>query len=249
MKIRQCTRIRSSFLIFLLAALQVNCAFGVVSSEPEISIMINEPWEDMRQRSSAELNPVAPGKISHTMPTSDARLRFNDPKFGFVTPLARYIDVTYANERVGSIRMIPQTEPLRLDDALKVVIDLQDQWREKGWLAVNVRDTPPIADTPEWRRWFRDGEQHALSFWLAADKYKVVLILEPFDDLPPHIAARYLITLTLGEQWVPSDEGEFDLENKPVTPLLPSKTNSRSNHEVGGSQALRGNDQKCCVVR
>jgi hypothetical protein len=56
-----------------------------------------------------------------------------------------------------------------------------------------------------------------------------VLILEPFDDLPPHIAARYLISLTLGEQWVPTDEGEFDLENKPVTPLLPSNTHSPSN--------------------
>jgi hypothetical protein len=209
-------------LVFLLAALQVHWAFGVVSSDPEISMMINEPWEDMRQRSTAEISPVAPGDVSHAMPKSDARLRFNDPEFGFVTPLARYFTVSFANERVESIRMAPQTEPLRLDDALKVVIALQDQWREKGWLAVGVRETPAIADTPEWRAWFRNGKQPALSFWLAANKYKVVLILEPFDDLPPPIAARYLITLTLGEQWIPSDEGEFDLvKNNPVTPFFP----------------------------
>ena len=29
--------------------------------------------------------------------------------------------------------MSPQIEPLLLDDTLKVVLDLQEQWRNAGW--------------------------------------------------------------------------------------------------------------------
>ena len=47
--------------------------------------------------------------------------------------------------------MSPQIEPLLLDDTLKVVLDLQEQWRQGGWTPIRVNEFPPFADTPQWR--------------------------------------------------------------------------------------------------
>ncbi|MDE9453994.1 hypothetical protein [Xenorhabdus bovienii] len=91
---------RSSGLIFAL--LTVLCLAGIYlyhsfySDKPEIALVIGEPYEDMRQRSSADIDPHLPGKIWHNIPKTDASLRFIDPKYGFVTPPARFFAVLYA---------------------------------------------------------------------------------------------------------------------------------------------------------
>lgn len=90
------------------------------------------------------------------MPKSDARLRLIDPQYGFVTPLARFFTIGFKNERATNIRMSPQIEPLLLDDALKVVLDLQDQWRKQGWFVIDPESDPALADTPQWRTQLRD---------------------------------------------------------------------------------------------
>ncbi|POA16706.1 hypothetical protein C1886_25805, partial [Pseudomonas sp. FW300-N1A1] len=100
-----------------------------VQSEKEIALVIGEPWEDMRQRSSAEIDPAIAGRFWGRLPKSDARLRFIDPHYGFETPLARFFTVTFDDELVNSVSMSPQIEPLLLDDTLKVVLELQEQWR------------------------------------------------------------------------------------------------------------------------
>jgi len=38
--------------------------------------------------------------------------------------------------------MSPQIEPLLLDDALTVVLDLQDQWRQGDWVGRRQKDNP-----------------------------------------------------------------------------------------------------------
>jgi hypothetical protein len=200
-------------LLVVLALAVTRWAMEAISDDPEISLMINEPWEDMRQRSSAAISSVPPGEIWINMPESDACLRFNDPEYGFVTPLARFFSITFKNERVLSVRMSPQIEPLLLDDALKVVLDLQDQWREKGWVAMGLRNNPTIADTPEWRAWLRKGIRNGRSFWQAGDKYQVMLLLGRFKDSRNPTEERYLISLALAEPWVPFDEIEAGWES------------------------------------
>ncbi|PHM22598.1 hypothetical protein [Xenorhabdus budapestensis] len=57
------------------------------SSEPaEIALVIGEPYEAMRQRSSAKISPPYDNSIGFRIPKTDARLSFTDPKYGFITP-------------------------------------------------------------------------------------------------------------------------------------------------------------------
>ncbi|MGY1918742.1 hypothetical protein HX799_00690 [Pseudomonas tolaasii] len=173
----------------------------LTAEDPEIALMLGEPWEDMRQRSSAEIDPAIPGEIWGRLPKSDARLRFIDPKYGFVTPLARYFTIGFVNEQVLNVRMSPQIEPLLLDDTLKVVLDLQEQWREGGWEPIRLRSNPPFADTPEWRAQLRNVDRGGTSYWWAGDQYQVMLGVGRFKDYRNATEERYLITLELARPW------------------------------------------------
>lgn len=124
---------RRKVLAMAVAVLLIVAVIRALSDEPEIALMIGEPWEAMRQRSSAVIAPAFPGYSWFNMPISDARLRFIDPQLGFETPLARFFTVSFdRGGLVSSVRMSPQIEPLLLDDTLKVLLDLQDQWRQGG---------------------------------------------------------------------------------------------------------------------
>ncbi len=168
-------------------------------SEPEIALAIGEPWEAMRQRSSATIDPAIPGHFWGRLPRSDARLRFIDPQYGFVTPLARFFTVSFnSDESVSNVRMSPQIEPLLLDDTLKIVLDLQEQWRQGGWTPIRVKDFPSFADTPQWRARLRDVNKGGTAYWRAGDKYQVMLVVNRFRDNKRPAEERYLITLQLG---------------------------------------------------
>ena len=183
-----------------LAALRL-CA-QVQSVEPEIALVIGEPYEDMRQRSSSAIAPAIPGHAWYNTPKSDARLRFIDPQYGFVTPPARFFTVSFNDERVDGVRMSPQIEPLLLDDALKIVLDLQAQWRKHGWKPVSEKDDPPFADTPEWRTQLRDVNRGGTTYWQAGKKYQAMLVMGRFKDDKRPNEERYLITLALAKPWV-----------------------------------------------
>ena len=167
-------------------------------SEPEIALVIGEPYEDMRKRSSASIGAAVPDGVSFSIPQSDARLRFTDLQYGFVTPRARFFAVFYSDGLVYSVRMSPQVEPLLLDDTLKLILDLQDQWRQKGWRAIR----PPIADTPFWRDRLQNERKGGTTRWQAANLYQVMLNVGRFDDPKRPNEERYLITLSLAEPWV-----------------------------------------------
>jgi hypothetical protein len=170
--------------------------------EPEIALVIGEPWEDMRKRSSAIIDPAISGHAWGRMPKSDASLRLADPQYGFVTPLSRFFTVGFDDGRVNDVRMSPQIEPLPLDDALTIVLDLQDQWRKAGWKSIRVKDNPPFVDTPEWRTQLRDVNKGGTAFWQAGNRYQAMLILARFKDEKHPNEERYLITLALAKPWM-----------------------------------------------
>ncbi|MGJ0579005.1 hypothetical protein ACR71G_13145 [Xenorhabdus bovienii] len=174
------------------------------SREPEIALVIGEPYEAMRQRSSAAIEPHIPGHNWFNVPKTDARLRFTDPKYGFVTPLARFFTVSFFdNGIINSVRMSPQIEPLLYDDAIQIVLDLQDQWHKAGWVLTQARAFPALADTQEWHdnlRRMKNGV--GTTYWQAGDQYQVMLNLRRFkDDRHPN-EERYLITLAFAKPWV-----------------------------------------------
>ena len=188
-------------VIALAVAVCIAWAAIAAQSEKEIVLMIGEPYEAMRQRSSAAIGPAIPGQVSFNIPQSDARLLFTDPQYGFVTPLARFFTVIYRNELIYSVRMSPQIEPLLLDDTLKIVLDLQEQWRNGGWTPNWVKDFPSFADTPQWRARLRDVNKGGTAYWRAGDKYQVMLAVNRFRDYKRPTEERYLITLQLATPW------------------------------------------------
>lgn len=181
-------------------------AFCALSEDPEIALSIGEPWEDMRLRSNANIDPALPKQIWFGMPKSDARLRFIDPEYGFETPLARFFTIGFIDSRVRNVRMSPQVEPLLLDDALRVVVDLQNQWKRGGWYLIFPKTEPAIADTVEWRAKLRDVNKGGRTFWQAGNRYQAMLILNRFIDNKRPSEERYMITLAVGKPWVPHDE-------------------------------------------
>ncbi|NBB35928.1 hypothetical protein Q1W70_19365 [Pseudomonas kielensis] len=171
-----------------------------LQSEKEIALKFGEPWEDMRQRSSAAIGPTIPGHFAFSIPKSDARLRFIDPQYGFITPLARFFTINFNSDGlISGIRMSPQIEPLLLDDALNVVLDLQEQWRKGGWTPNRAGDFPSFADTPQWRAQLREVNKGGTAYWLAGDKYQVMLMVNRFRDYKRPTEERYLITLGLSK--------------------------------------------------
>lgn len=181
-----------------VAALLAVVVIKAVSVEPEIALVIGEPYEDMRQRSSASIGAAVPDGVSFSIPQSDARLRFTDLQYGFFTPQARFFAVFYNDGLVYSVRMSPQLEPLLLDDTLKLILDLQDQWRQKGWRAIR----PPITGTPYWRARLQNERKGGTTRWQAANLYQVMLNVGRFDDPKRPNEERYLITLSIAEPWV-----------------------------------------------
>lgn len=191
---------RAALVLFATVLLTGIARFFI--SEPEIALMLGEPWEDMRQRSSASIAPAIPGHYWFRLPKSEARLRFIDPEYGFVTPQARFFTVSFeSNGRVSSVRISPQVEPLLLDDTLEVVLDLQEQLSRGGWLPIRIKDNPPFADTPQWRAQLRDVNKGGTSYWHAGTKYQVRMAVHRFrDDRHPN-EERYLIKLQLATPW------------------------------------------------
>ncbi|CDH25802.1 hypothetical protein ACR71G_13140 [Xenorhabdus bovienii] len=195
---------RGGLILMLSIALGLTVVYlyhSFYSRDPEIALVIGEPYEAMRQRSSAAIDPHLPGKIWHNTPKTDARLRFTDPKYGFVTPPARFFVVLYANDIITSVRMSPQIEPLLYDDAINIVLDLQDQWRKAGWVPFYARTLPPLANTPELRAQLRSLRGAETTYWRAGNEYKIMLGLARFKDDRHPDEERYLITLVIAKPW------------------------------------------------
>lgn len=168
----------------------------------EIALVIGEPYEAIRQRSSAEISRPYDNSIGFRIPKTDARLRFTDPKYGFITPPARFFTVSYNKGIIENVRMSPQIEPLLYDDAIKIVLDLQNQWRKTGWTLTLAKESPALANTPELRAKLRSLIGSEVTYWQAGEQYQIMLIMARFKDDRHPDEERYLITLAIAEPWV-----------------------------------------------
>ncbi|MFJ2330032.1 hypothetical protein [Pseudomonas sp. NPDC087690] len=214
-----CRRWARLALCVILAMVAGHQLMQPLWGDPVIAIQMGGPYEYMEAHSTAPFSAWGRGSksVSGGIPKVDARLRFVDPQYGFETPLARFFTVTFVRNLVDDIRMSPQIEPLLIDDAMKVVLDLQAQWCAKGWRPVGTRRYPTIADTPEWRAYLSPGVLQGHAYWQAGDKYQVMLILARFRDSRHPDQERYLITLDIGEAWrlFEEEEGRFEPHHSP----------------------------------
>jgi hypothetical protein len=177
----------------------------MLTPTPEIALTIGEPWEDMRQRSTARIGPSVPGRSWFGMPDTDASLRLVDSRYGFTTPPARFFAVGFTDDRVRNVRMSPQVEPLLLDDALKLVMDIEAQLVAGGWVNIRPDSQPRFADTPQWRAQLRDSKQGGTTYWQAGDSFQVFLVLHRFQYSKRPTEERYLLSLDLSAPRIPRD--------------------------------------------
>lgn len=197
-------RRRFAFLtLLLMCTFIIQYLASILIDPPEIALTIGEPWEDMRKRSSAQIGTSVPGRSWFRMPATDASLRFIHPRFGFQTPPARFFAVSFDDERVSGVRMSPQVEPLLLDDALKLVMNIEAQLIAGGWVNIRPDTNPPFADTPEWRARLRDKYKGGTTYWQAGDDFQVMLVLLRFRDSKRPHEERYLLSLDLAAPWIP----------------------------------------------
>lgn len=188
-------------IIAILTVAAVRLCAHAQPSVPEIALVIGEPYEAMRQRSSATIDPALPNEIWYNIPKSDARLRFIDPQYGFVTPPARFFTVGYERGVIGIVHLSPQIEPLLLDEALKTALNLQAQWRKGGWKPIKTASWPLFADTQDWRDKLRACKPNS-TYWDASNKYQTQLSIACFQDDKHPNEQRYLVSLDLGKPWV-----------------------------------------------
>ncbi|MBT0569017.1 flagellar biosynthesis sigma factor [Curvibacter sp. CHRR-16] len=170
------------------------------SAVPEVALKLGEPWEDMRKRSSAKIDPTITDTSAFGIIEGDARMRFVDEQYGFVTPRAKFLTVSYDSQKVASVRMSPQVETLPLDEALKVVLDLQQQWERGGWQAIATDQHPLFSDSEQWLKELSDCKFHT-TYWRAIDRFQTQLNMGCFDDSKYPNEKRYLITLELSRPY------------------------------------------------
>ncbi len=178
----------SKFWRGLLLVVLIYVIDQILPPYPELVVEIGGTYEDMIERSSSRFSPLISGHVWYGEAKSPARLRFVDPQYGFTAPASRTLYVSFDDNIVTHLSAYPQTRPLTLDEALEVVLGLQDQWRAAGWHVFDPRDNPAIADTPHWRKKLRDAPIGNTAYWQAENKYQVVLSIDQnFDPNDPNI--------------------------------------------------------------
>jgi len=163
---------------------------------------IGEPYEQVRRQSHSTLPVLTEWNFINLYVTRPAVFRFNDPIHGFTTPPAKFLSL--GAERDGSIYAVtlsPQVETLPLDASMRILVDLENQFRRGGWRPILVSDNPPIEDTPA----TRDAMRRCLTpttYWQAGDKLQIVLYVHCFQRDGHPNEDRYLITLELAESFI-----------------------------------------------
>jgi hypothetical protein len=186
------------YLAALLASFAgVWCIHAATGPADKVVLMLGEPYEKVRWQSRSTL-PVATKENSINLQvTRPTALHFNDPKYGFVTPPAKFLSL-YADQHgnVSIVTLSPQVKTLPLDKAMAITLDLQQQLERRGWHPVRTRRFVPIANTPAMVDSIRRGDDPQ-SVWQVADKYQIVFDIRRYVHGNRPDDERYLVTLEL----------------------------------------------------
>ena len=168
----------------------------------EVKLIIGEPFAQMVKDSTpGVIDPAIPNETWYNQVRKPAQLHFNDLQYNFITPAAKFLTVGYDHGVIDSIRMSPQVDTLSLDEAMKVILNLQEQWRKGGWILSSPSDSPAYEDTPEMRKKLKQG-QSPTTYWSAGEKYQAMIFLQKFADSKGPNEERYLITMAISTPWV-----------------------------------------------
>jgi hypothetical protein len=203
--------IRQSRLLRLsvTAALGIAVIYGAFATlRPTDEVVLNaigEPYEQVRRQSHSTLPALSEWNFINLYVRRPAIFRFNDPVHGFATPAAKFLSIgAERNGAVYTAALSPQVETLPLDASMKILVDLQNQFRRGGWRPIRVSDNPPIEDTPATRAAIQRCS-NPITYWQAEDKLQIVLDIRCFRRDGHPNEDRYLMTLQLAKPFVNDD--------------------------------------------
>jgi hypothetical protein len=197
-----------------LACALIGCAvawgiYAMARPMDEVVLTLGEPYEQVRKQSRSTLPAATPGTFWGGFVTRPAKFRFTGYGNGFVTPPAKFLYVgTDKFGKVESVTLSPQVETLPLDDTMALLTDLQNQFRRGGWRLIRAANNPAITDTPAMRAKIR-SRADPITYWLADDKYQIILDVRRFIHESRPSDERYLITLQLSAPFPMEDPREF----------------------------------------
>ena len=170
----------------------------------EVALTIGASYE--KARSGNTLQPAEVGHFWFGFVTRPAVLRFVDSQYGFITPAAKFLTVSYDDHgTVESTRMSPQVKILPLDESLVILFDLQNQLIKGGWQPFRVDVDPPFEDNKKTRTKIENCA-NPVSYWQAGDKYQATLDIRCFwKQSQPENIKRYLITLQVAPPFIDRD--------------------------------------------
>lgn len=188
-----------SVLLVVLTYAGACQAIDYLTPPKEIALIIGEPWKDMQARSTATIGDEIPGHNWYREPKQLAYLRFADMEYGFITPPAKFFTVSFDSKgKVEFIRMSPQLEPLPLQDALNIILDLQDQWRKSGWTLFDPVDYPAYENSQKWIDELKNCSASS-THWDASPKYQLMVVASCYKDNRHPNEQRYLVTISMGK--------------------------------------------------
>ena len=173
-------------------------AAELLTPAKEIALVIGEPWKDMQVRSTAEIGDDIPDEIWYRTTKDLAYLRFADSEYGFKTPPAKFFMVGFNRGKIDSIRMSPQIEPLPLQQALDIVLNLQEQWRTSGWTLDEPEEFPAYDNTPVWYQALKECSALS-SHWNAGKLYQLMVVITCYGDNRYPDTKGYLVTISMGK--------------------------------------------------
>lgn len=196
-KIRKRPKLTAFFLLALIIWL-----WKLIQPTPAIKLYIGEPWEEMRKNSTAEINAAIEEGSYDNAPKSASALEFNDSKYKFTTPKAKFFMIMYdKNKLVSDIQISPTMHTMTLDESLDLIDNLQTQWKRNGWFLTDPKEFPALDRSNDLMERYK-ACLPVSTYWQAEHKYQIIVAFSCFGSKDLFGRQQYMVTLGIATPWV-----------------------------------------------
>ena len=127
------------------AAAAIVAGFWWCSRSPERTVLAFRLGQTFEQVVKDSTYPVMERSIRPADSPSDDKfgatyvdepaviIRFTDPKHGFTLPPTKFAALTFSENQAVSLATSPMLDPLPFDEAVAILENLQNQFKERGW--------------------------------------------------------------------------------------------------------------------
>lgn len=183
---------------------------------PAIKLYIGEPWEEMQKNSTASISSPADMLIGYESPNDSSSMNFDDSKFKFDTPQARFFVIFFDKEKkVHGVRISPTMNTMTLDESLTLIDNLQTQWRNNGWFLTDPEEFPALDRSNDLMERYK-ACLPVSTYWQAEHKYQIIVAFSCFGSKDLFGQQQYMVTLGIGKPWVqtPAEMDQQDRERE-----------------------------------